>query len=141
TGGGRVQVTVDFTGGGLVVAATASLRGGISKSGSRSATYELAELAQWRRDIPVIRDFRPAPHSSRKGWSAKYTCYRENPFLVDIDDPRWETTGGETLSLREMAGRTTRYFWPTIRRFADPFTLRLIGSVMRGRAPSLLELD
>jgi len=139
--GNRVEVTADFTPDASLMIATATLCVGIIKSVMRWPTYELAELAQWRRDIPVIRDFRPAPHSSRKGWSAKYTCYRENPFLVDIDDPRWETTGGETLSLREMAGRTTRYFWPTIRRFADPFTLRLIGSVMRGRAPSLLELD
>jgi hypothetical protein len=52
----------------------------------------------------------------------------------------WDTTGGERLSLREIAGRITRYFWPAIKQISDPFTLRLIGSVMRGRAPSLLEL-
>src|SRR5207253_3599275 len=51
------------------------------------------------------------------------------------------TRTGDTLSLRDIAGRITRYFWPSIRRLSDPFTLRLIGSVMRGRAPSLLELD
>ena len=47
---------------------------------------------------------------------------------------------GEPLSLREIAGRITRRFWPAIRRYADPFTLRLIGAVMAGRTPSLLEL-
>ena len=81
------------------------------------------------------------PHSSRKGWSAKYTCYPENPFTSDIDEPMWATTGDERLSLRTMAGRITKFFWPSIQRFSDPFTLRLIGAVMRGRAPSLLELE
>ncbi|HEX5521340.1 MAG TPA: hypothetical protein VFX29_06560, partial [Longimicrobiaceae bacterium] len=31
-------------------------------------------------------------------------------------------------------------FWPAIRQLADPFTLRLIGAVLAGRAPSLLDL-
>ncbi|HXI97603.1 MAG TPA: hypothetical protein VNG73_01580, partial [Gemmatimonadaceae bacterium] len=43
--------------------------------------------------------------------------------------------------LRQMAGLITKHFWPYIRRYSDPFTLRLIGSVMKGRAPSLLDLD
>ncbi len=45
------------------------------------------------------------------------------------------------MSLREMAGRTTREFWSSIRELGDPLSLRLIAGVMRGRAPSLLELD
>jgi hypothetical protein len=45
------------------------------------------------------------------------------------------------MSLRGIAGRITRHFWHPIRRLSDPFTFRLIGSVMRGRAPSLLDLD
>ena len=47
---------------------------------------------------------------------------------------------GERLSLREMAGRTTRAFWRSIRELGDPLSLQLIAAVMRGRAPSLLEL-
>jgi hypothetical protein len=39
-----------------------------------------------------------------------------------------------------MAGRTTRAFWRSIRSFGDPLSLQLIAAVMRGRAPSLLEL-
>lgn len=139
--GNRVEVTADFTPDASLMIATATLCVGIIKHVMRWPTYELDELSRHRRDIPVIHGFRPVPHSSRKGWSAKYTCYPENPFLVGVDDARWETTGGETLSLREMAGRITKFFWPAIRRFSDPFTLRLIGSVMRGRAPSLLELE
>ncbi|HJQ19195.1 MAG TPA: hypothetical protein VJ867_02530 [Gemmatimonadaceae bacterium] len=139
--GNRVEVTADFTPDASLMIATATLCVGIIKDVMHWPSYELDELLAHRREIPVIRGFKPVPHSSRKGWSAKYTCYKENPFLVDIDEPMWETTGEETLSLREMAGRTTKFFWESISRFSDPFTLRLIGSVMRGRAPSLLELE
>lgn len=139
--GNRVEVTADFTPDASLMIATATLCVGIVRSVMNWPSYELGELSRYEREIPVIRDFKPAPHSSRQGWSAKYTCYRANPFLVDIDRPMWETTGGESLSLREISGRVTHFFWPSIRRFSDPFTLRLIGSVMRGRAPSLLELD
>jgi hypothetical protein len=52
----------------------------------------------------------------------------------------WPTTTGQRLSLREMAGRTTRAFWRSIRALGDPLSLQLIAAVMRGRAPSLLEL-
>ena len=139
--GNRVEVTADFTPDASLMIATATLCVGIIKSVMQWPTYDLSELGRHAHEIPVIRGFAPVPHSSRKGWSAKYTCYKENPFLVDIDQPMWDTTAGETLSLRAMAGRITKYFWAPIQRFSDPFTLRLIGSVMRGRAPSLLELD
>ena len=139
--GNRVEVTADFTPDASLMIATGTLCVGIIKEVMRWPTYELAELDQHLRDLPMIRGVKPVPHSSRKGWSMKYTCYPENPFIQDIDEPMWRTTGGEVLSLREMAGRVTKFFWPSIARFSDPFTLRLIGSVMKGRAPSLLELD
>ena len=139
--GNRVEVTADFTPDASLMIATATLCVGIIKSVMQWETYELAELSQLTRELPMIRDVKPVPHSSRKGWSAKYTCYPENPFVQDIDEPMWTTTGDEKLSLREIAGRITKFFWPSIQRFSDPFTLRLIGSVMAGRAPSLLELS
>jgi hypothetical protein len=139
--GNRVEVTADFTPDPSLMIATGTLCVGIIKSVMHWPSYELAELAKFARSLPVIRGLKPVPHSSRKGWSMKYTCYPTNPFLSDVDDPIWDTTAGERLSLREMAGRITKFFWPAIQRFADPFTLRLIGSVIRGRAPSLLELE
>jgi hypothetical protein len=139
--GNRIEVTADFTPDASLMIATATLCVGIIKEVMRWPTYELAELSRHERNLPMIRDVTPVPHSSRKGWSAKYTCYPENPFVQDIDEPMWRTTADEKLSLREIAGRMTKFFWPSIQRFSDPFTLRLIGSVMRGRAPSLLELD
>ena len=48
-------------------------------------TYELAELGWHARELPMIRGVTPVPHSSRKGWSAKYTCYPENPFVQDVE--------------------------------------------------------
>jgi hypothetical protein len=81
------------------------------------------------------------PHTSRKGWLARFDSYPRNPFTCDIDDPVWQLQGGGVLSLRDIAGRITRTFWRSIRRNSDPFTFRLIGSVMAGRSPSLLELD
>ena len=139
--GNRVEVTADFTPDASLMIATGTLCVGIIKEVMSWPTYELAELDKYVTDLPMIRDVKPVPHSSRKGWSMKYTCYPENPFIQDIDEPMWRTTGGEVLSLREMAGRVTKFFWPSIARFSDPFTLRLIGSVMKGRAPSLLELE
>jgi hypothetical protein len=58
-----------------------------------------------------------------------------------VDSAKWHTRQGERLSLRETAGRTTRQFWPAISALGDPLSLQLIAAVMRGRAPSLLELD
>lgn len=139
--GNRVEVTADFTPDAALMIATGTLCVGIIRSVMHWPSYELAALGPLGRELPMIRGVTPAPHSSRQGWSAKYTCYPENPFIQDVDEPMWATTAGERLSLRAIAGRITRFFWPSIQRFSDSFTLRLIGSVMAGRAPSLLELE
>jgi hypothetical protein len=80
-------------------------------------------------------------HTSRKGWLARNDCYPRSPFEADIDETAWRTTDGRELSLRSVAGLIVKHFWHPIRRISDPWTFRLIGSVMRGRAPSLLDLD
>jgi hypothetical protein len=136
--GNRVEVTADFTPDASLMIATATLVVAVVREVMTWPTYRLSELRG--RDIPVMREFRPVPHSTRKGWTMRYDTFHVNPFQSDIDAAMWDTTAGERLSLRDIAGRITRYFWPSIKRISDPFTLRLIGSVMRGRAPSLLEL-
>ena len=139
--GNRIEITADFTPDAALMVATATLVVGIVRDVMRWPTYALSALVSPdRRDLPVFRDFCPAPHSSRKGWVARFSCFARNPFTCDVDEPLWDTRDGKRLSLREIAGRTTRHFWQPIRRIADPFTLRLIGSVMAGRAPSLLDL-
>lgn len=135
----RIEITVDFTPSASLMIATGTLIVGVVREVMMWPTYELDELE--RRGIPVIAGFRPVPHTSRQGLLARFTCYPANPFTCDIDAAIWQTADHGTLSLRAIAGRITRHFWRSIRRLSDPFTFRLIGSVMRGRSPSLLELD
>ncbi|HEX6132356.1 MAG TPA: hypothetical protein VFZ24_00150 [Longimicrobiales bacterium] len=135
----RVEVTLDFTPSPALMIATGTLIVGIVREAMTWARFDLRQLDEL--DLPVIRGFRPVPHTSRKGWLARFSCYPENPFMSDVDAPIWETRQHGMLSLREIAGRTVRHFWRSIRRISDPFTFRLIGSVIRGRSPSLLELE
>ncbi|MGQ0562278.1 MAG: hypothetical protein ACT443_10425 [Gemmatimonadota bacterium] len=136
--GDRIEITADFTPSAALMIATGTLITGIVRDVMTWPSFELSELEQ--RRLPVIRGFRPMAHTTRKGWLARYDCYPRNPFGCDIDRDEWPTTDGGAFTLRGMAGAITRYFWPSIRRLSDPFTFRLIGSVMRGRAPSLLQL-
>lgn len=135
----RIEVTVDFTPSAALMIATGTLVTGIVRDVMTWPSFELSELA--KHDVPVIEGYAPVAHTSRKGWLARFDCYPSNPFEADIDEDLWTTTNGEELGLRTIGGRITRTFWRSIRRLSDPFTFRLIGSVMRGRAPSLLELD
>jgi hypothetical protein len=137
--GDRIEVTVDFTPSASLMIATGTLIVGIVREVMKWRSFELEMLEE--HNIPVIAGYTPMPHTSRKGWLARKDCYRQDPFAQDIDSPVWDTTDGRTLSLRSIAGLITKTFWHPIRRISDPWTFRLIGSVMRGRAPSLLDLD
>src|SRR5688500_11798142 len=134
--GDRIEVTVDFTPSAELMIATATLITGIVRQVMTWRSFELTELAP--HGIPVIAGYEPMPHTSRKGWLARFDCYPTNPFEADVDAQPWQTTGGEELTLRAIASRITRAFWRSIRRLSDPFTFRLIASIMRGRSPSLL---
>jgi hypothetical protein len=135
----RIEITSDFTPSPPLMIATATLIVAVVREVMNWPSYELSELA--RHNIPVISGFRPVPHTSRKGWLARFTCYAKNPFTCDIDTEMWPTQGHGELSLRAIAGQTVRHFWRSIGRISDPASFRLIGQVMRGRSPSLLELD
>ena len=137
--GNRIEITADFTPDAALMAATATFIVAVVREVMTWPSYDVHQLDA--REIPVVKEFVPVPHSSRKGWVARYSCFPANPFTADVDSARWTTRGGERMSLRGMAGRTTRRFWPAIRAMGDPLSLRLIAAVMRGRAPSLLELD
>lgn len=135
----RIEITSDFTPSPALMIATATLIVAVVREVMAWPSYELGELAKHR--IPVISGFAPMPHTSRKGWLARFTCYPQNPFACDIDIPMWRTEAHGERSLRGIAGQTVRHFWRPIRRMADPFTARLIASVLRGRSLSLLDLD
>jgi hypothetical protein len=137
--GNRIEITADFTPDAALMAATATLIVGIVRSVMAWPSYSLEQLAL--RGIPVVRGFVPVPHSSRMGWVAKHSCFPANPFMADVDGDRWTLSSGRRMSLRGMAGRITREFWSGITALGDPLSLRLIAAVMRGRAPSLLELE
>jgi len=134
----RIEITSDFTPSASLTIATATLIVGVVREVMNWPSYELGELA--RHGIPVISGFHPMPHTSRKGWLARFSCYPENPFTCDIDTDLWQTQRHGERSLRAIAGHTVRHFWRSIGRISDPFTFRLIGSVMRGRSRSLLDL-
>jgi hypothetical protein len=137
--GDRIEITCDFTPSPALMIAAATLIVGVVREVMHWPSYELDELA--KHDIPVISGFRPMPHTSRKGWLARLTCYPKNPFTCDIDHETWQTERHGGLSLRAIAGHIVRRFLRPIRRVSDPFTFRLIGSVISGRSPSLLDLE
>jgi hypothetical protein len=135
----RIEITSDFTPSPALMIATATLIVGVVREAMTWDSFDERSLAE--HDIPVIRGFAPVPHTSRKGWLARFSCYPRNPFMCDIDEPVWQTLDHGAMSLRDIAGHTVRQFWESIRRLSDPFTFRLIGSVIAGRSPSLLELE
>jgi hypothetical protein len=135
----RIEITADFTPDAALMIACATLIIGIVRGVMEWPSYELKTLDA--RGFPVLRRFAPEPHTSRKGWVARVSSFSENPFLSSVNDALWLTRGGEALSLREIARRVTRYFWPAIERIGDDRSLALISAVMNGRVPSLLELD
>ncbi|MDB5750834.1 MAG: hypothetical protein JWP65_1255 [Ramlibacter sp.] len=135
----RIEITSDFTPSPSLMIATAALIVGVVREVMTWPSYALDELS--RHGIPVISGFRPMPHTSRKGWLARFDCYPSNPFTSDIDTQPWRTERHGELGLRAIAGNTVRRFLRAIRRVCDPFTFRLIGAVMRGHSPSLLDLQ
>jgi hypothetical protein len=125
--GDRIEVTADFTPDPTMMVATGSLVTGIIREMATWPSFELAALR--RRGLPRIRGFTPMPHTSRKGWLARFDCYPTNPFTSDPND------------LRPGATQIFDYFRRPIARVADPFSLRLIAAVLSGRASSYLDLD
>jgi hypothetical protein len=136
---GRIEVTLDFTPSAALMIATGTLITGIVRAVMAWPSFELDQLE--KRGIPVLAGFQPIPHTTRIGWLARYDCFPRNPFTSDVNRVNWHTTDGRLFSLRALASEITRTFWRSVRRVSDPFTFRLIGSVLKGRAPSLLELD
>jgi hypothetical protein len=135
----RIEITADFTPDAALMIAAATFVIGVAREVMTWPSFELTTLDA--HDFPMVRDFTPEPHSSRKGWVARFSSFAENPFCADVNEPLWVTRGGARLTLREMAQRVTAYFRPSIAKLADKRSMRLIDRVMSGKVPSLLELD
>jgi hypothetical protein len=136
--GERIEVTVDFTPDPGLMIATATLIVGIVREVMRWPAYDLSVLRSL--PIPIVDGVVPGKHTTRKGWLTKDFHYPQSPYTSDVNAPIWKTQFGETISLRTMAARTAWYFRHSIRRYSDPFSMRLLFAVLSGRAPSLLEL-
>ena len=145
--GDRIEITSDFTPSASLMIATATLITGIIREVITWDSYELDVLREKR--IPRIKGFKPVPHTTRKGWLARPFCFPHDPYRVDLDAEVWEISdtagamnGGTQrhLSTRQIAQRIFSRFVRSIARISDPFTLRLISSIINGISPSLLQL-
>jgi len=136
--GNRIEITVDFTPDPGLMIATATLIVGIVREVMSWPSYNLSLLKTL--PIPVIAGVIPGKHTTRKGWLTKDFHYEQSPYTCDIDAPIWTTQHGEKKSLRCMANEVAWFFRQSIRKFADPFSIRLLFAVLSGRAPSMLEL-
>lgn len=135
---GRVEVTVDFTPDpGLMVATTAVILASVLEVASWPVPGRQAMEA---RGYPVLADVDPLPHTSRKGWLARYSCYEPDPYRSDPDAALWRTTRGQLVSVRGVARRVVARLTPVLKRVAAEDTRRMIALVLVGRLPSLLDL-
>ena len=139
--GDRIEVTSDFTPDPGLMIATATVVVGIVREVMSWPSYDVSLLD--RLPIPTVEGVLPGKHTTRKGWLTKDFHFPQSPFTSDVDAPIWKVRGPfrRLLSLREIALRTAWYFRRSIRRYADPFSFRMLFSILRGGAPSLLELD
>src|SRR4029077_8984392 len=104
----------------------------------RWPAYDLSVLRSL--PIPVVEGVVPGKHLTRKGWLTKDFHYPQSPYTSDVNARIWKTQFGETISLRTMAARVAWFFRYSIRKYSDPFSMRLLFAILSGRAPSLLEL-
>ena len=134
----RIEMTFDFTPDPGLMSATAAIIIGIVRDVIAWPSYRLSELPL--RGIPVILGVKPAKHPSRNGWVVRDYHYPQSPYLADLDEPIWDTTDG-MHSLRDIALATALSFRDSIRRYSDPFSFRLLFSILRGETLALLDLE
>src|SRR6188508_1283479 len=137
--GNRLEVTADFTPDPGLMIATASLVVGIVRAVLEWPSYELSELD--KHPLPLIAGVIPGKHTTRKGWLTKDFQYPgQSPFTTDVDSRVWRMKDGSLMSMRAIARKIAWHFRVSIRRHADPFTVRHLFAILSGRAPSMLEL-
>ncbi|HSH46455.1 MAG TPA: hypothetical protein VK966_11490 [Longimicrobiales bacterium] len=135
----RVEVTVDFTPDSMLMLATGAL---ISAAVMEVAGWDRPERADLeRRGYPVIAGYEPVPHTSRKGWLARFSCFDPDPFRSPPNEALWRTTTGERVSVRGAARRVVSRLLPRVRELTTTRTRRFMEGVLLGRLPSLLDLE
>lgn len=136
--GNRIEITNDFTPDPGLMIATATLVLGIVRGTMDWPSWDVSLIDSLR--LPVVADVEPGKHTTRKGWLTKDFHFPQSPFTCNIDARLWETRDGRRMSLRRIARETTLAFEPWIRRYADPFSWRLLKRILDGQSPTLLEL-
>jgi hypothetical protein len=135
----RIEITMDFTPDPGLMAATTALVVGIVRDVIAWPSYRTEELQA--RGIPVAADVTPGKHATRNGWVTRGFHFPRDPFATPIDDPVWALTDGRVSSMRAIALETATHFAESIRQWSDPFSYRVLFSVLNGETPALLDLD
>lgn len=135
----RIEITTDFTPDPGLMAAAVALVVGITRDVIGWPSYRLEELDA--RGIPRPAGVEPGRHPSRNGWVTRDFHFPQNPFRGDPDAAVWCTTDGRALSLRALAREIAAHFGDAIRAVADPFSVHVLHSLLRGETPALLDLD
>src|ERR1051326_4700779 len=135
----RIEITLDFTPDPGLMAAATALIVGVTRDIIEWDSYLLRDLEA--SGIPLLEHLEPGPHATRNGWVAKDFHFPKNPFVADVDAAEWPVRARRVLSLRQIALEIATHFRESIRYVADPFSMRLLFSVLRGQTASLLDLD
>ena len=138
---GRIEITADFTPDpALTIAALAFLAGVITEM-ARWPESGLTTAGLTERGLPLLANFLPGKHSSRRGWRAHADHFSRNPFQADPNAAQWQLADGRCLSLREVAEEIFRVFRGSIGRFTDRATRIHLREILEGKARSLLDFD
>jgi hypothetical protein len=136
---GRIEVTVDFTPDPALTTATAAI---IAAAVAEVATWDALDVTELdRRGYPVMAGFQPVPHTSRKGWLARYSCFDPDPFRTHPDERAWRTTTGDHVSVRSGSRRVIARLMPRLRAVAATNTVRFVRRILARQHPSLLDLE
>ncbi len=135
----RIEITLDFTPDPGLMAATTALIVGIVRDVIGWPSYRVEELQA--RGIPIVAGVTPGKHATRNGWVTRDFHFPRNPFATHPNERVWPLTDGRTLSMREIALEIATSFRESIRQWSDPFSYRVLFSVLSGETPSLLDLD
>jgi hypothetical protein len=133
----RLEVTLDFTPDPSLMLVTTAVIVGIVRDVISWPSYRV-ELLE-KVGLPILEDVEPGKHASRKGWVTRDYHFEKSPFASDVDEQIWNTTIGR-LSIRQIATAVAWFFRRSIRWHSDPYTMRLMISMLSGRTRSLLEL-
>ncbi|MGZ7040996.1 MAG: hypothetical protein ACXVH7_04305, partial [Thermoanaerobaculia bacterium] len=135
----RIEITFDFTPDPGLMAATTALTVGIVREVIGWPSYLVKDLEN--AGVPLLAGVEPGKHETRKGWLTRTKQFPRNPFQSDINAVEWNTRDGRAMSLRGIALDIANHFQDSIRQYSDPFSYRLLFSVLRGETPAMLDLD